>query len=91
MTFNLEMGKQLQLLPKEQIVLEAVRAAGGDTSKASRELVKKHGKGKGYSQSNIWKIVDDVNRRIKSKKGLGAFDSPKTIRHTHPPEGTDRK
>ena len=91
LTFNLEMGKQLQLSPKEQIVLEAVRAAGGDTSKASRELVKKHGKGKGYSQSNIWKIVDDVNRRIKSKKGLGAFDSPKTIRHTHPPEGTDRK
>jgi len=91
LAFNLEMGKQLQLSPKEQVVLEAVRAAGGQTPKASRELVKKYGKGKGYSQGNVWKIVAAVNERIKAKKGLGVFDTQKPTRYAKPPDGTLRR
>ena len=91
LSFNIEMGKQFPLSDKEKIVLEAVQAVGGDTMKASRALITKYGKGKGYSQGNIWKIVADVNTRIKAKRGQGAFDSHEPKRYPHAPEGTERR
>ena len=91
LSFKIEMGKQFPLSDKERIVLEAVQAVGGDTMKASRALITRYGKGKGYSQGNVWKIVEAVNTRIKAKRGQGAFDSHEPTRYAHAPEGTNRK
>ncbi len=91
--FIVEIGKRIDLTPKEREVAEAMREHR-TVSATSRALIIKHGRNKGYSQPNVSKIVDRIRKKIGKETGRipeSIFTTQEPERHKLPPDGTTRR